>query len=78
MLTCGIGPGDEVITSTQSFFPTMNMIVKVGTRPVFVDCDLVTRDQVRLKFPNNKMDCKICHNSRVGRDYGFFRRKILN
>lgn len=43
LLACGIKPGDEVITSTQSFFSTMNMIVKVGAHPVFVDCDLVTR-----------------------------------
>src|SRR5437016_8519550 len=40
----GIGPGTEVITSAQSFFTVLNMIVKVGAAPVFVDCDLVTRN----------------------------------
>jgi dTDP-4-amino-4,6-dideoxygalactose transaminase len=41
---CGIGPGDEVITCAQSFYTVLNMIVKVGATPVFVDCDLVTRN----------------------------------
>ena len=39
-----IGPGDEVITSAQSFFTVLNMIVKVGATPIFVDCDLVSRN----------------------------------
>src|SRR5215470_6357067 len=42
-----VGPGDEVITCAQSFFTVLNMIVKVGATPVFVDCDLVTRN-IRL------------------------------
>lgn len=41
---CDIGPGDEVITCAQSFFTVLNMIVKCGATPVFVDCDLVTRN----------------------------------
>jgi len=40
----GIGPGDEVIACAQTFFTVINMIVKVGATPVFVDCDLVTRN----------------------------------
>lgn len=41
---CAIGPGDEVIACAQSFFTVLNMIVKCGAAPVFVDCDLVTRN----------------------------------
>ena len=41
---CGIGPGDEVIACAQTFFTVSNMIVKVGATPVFVDCDIVTRN----------------------------------
>ncbi len=40
----GIGPGAEVITCGQSFFTVLNMIVKQRATPVFVDCDLVTRN----------------------------------
>ena len=41
---CGIGPGDEVITSAMTFFSVGNMILKAGATPVLVDCDLLARN----------------------------------
>lgn len=36
---CGLGPGDEVITTAHTFIATVLAISEAGATPVLVDCD---------------------------------------
>ena len=51
LATAGIGPGDEVITSTLTFAASANVVEHVGARPVLVDVepDTLQMDPARIE-----------------------------
>lgn len=51
LMALGIGPGDEVITPSQTWVSTINLICLLGATPVFVDIDRDTlmTDADRIK-----------------------------
>ncbi len=51
LLALGIGPGDEVITPSQTWVSTANMISLLGAKPVFVDVDrdMLMTDAARIE-----------------------------
>ncbi|MFC1738179.1 DegT/DnrJ/EryC1/StrS family aminotransferase [Planctomycetota bacterium] len=60
LLSLGIGPGDEVITTPFTFIATSNSIMMVGAKPVFVDIDPVS-----LNIDAGKIESKISKKTKA-------------
>ena len=59
LMALGIGPGDEVITPSQTWVSTLNMICLLGATPVMIDVDrdnlMITAESVAAAItPNTK------------------------
>lgn len=72
----GIGPGDEVITTSHTFIATIDQIVKLGAKPVLADIDpytgLIDSDEIeKLITPRTKaivpvhLEGKVCEMDQI-------------
>lgn len=70
LLSKGIGPGDEVITTPMTFASTANTIIHVGAKPVFADIDYRTGcidpDEIEKKItPKTKAVVPVHYSGQV-------------
>ena len=59
LVSCGIEPGDEMITAANTFVATVGAICEIGAIPVFVDCDDT------LCMDTNKIEEKITEKTKA-------------
>ena len=60
LMACGVGPGDEVITTPFSFFATVGSIVRLGAKAVFVDIDAAT-----FNLDSNRIESAITERTKA-------------
>lgn len=60
LLACGVGSGDEVVTVSNSFNSSADVIMLCGARPVFVDIEPVT-----YNMRNDLVEQKISKKTKV-------------
>ena len=60
MMALGIGPGDEVVTTPFTFVSTVEMIVLLGAKPIYVDID-----QDTYNIDHKKIEEAITKNTRL-------------
>lgn len=74
LVTAGIGPGDEVITTPLTFASTANTILHVGATPVFADIDpdtgIIDPDEIEKKITPRTRAVVPVHYSGLPADLG--------
>ncbi len=65
LIACGVGPGDEVITTPLTFCATVNSIIHAGAKPVLADIDPDTMnidpDEVEKKITKKTKALLLVH-----------------
>lgn len=88
LLACGVGPGDEVITTAMTFGATANVIEHTGAKPILVDIELsslnIDPSQIRSKItPKTKVIMPVhmagrpCDMEEIMKIAGEYKIKVL-